>query len=39
VYIALPNVERNDAEIFKIAISIYREMEHLKDSMHNAFCS
>ncbi len=39
VYIALPNVEGHDVEIFKIAISIYCEMEHSKDNMHNAFCS
>jgi hypothetical protein len=31
--------EGHDAKIFKISISIYREVEHSKDSMHNAFCS
>jgi hypothetical protein len=39
VYIAPPNVEGHDAKKFKIAISIYRETEHSKDSIHNAFCS
>jgi hypothetical protein len=39
VYIAPPNVEGHDAKKFKIAISIYHETEHSKDSMHNAFCS
>lgn len=39
VSIAPPSVEGHDAEIFKIGISSYREVEHSKDSMHNAFCS
>jgi hypothetical protein len=39
VYIAPPSAGGHDVEIFKIAIFIYREMEHSKDNMHNAFCS
>lgn len=35
----LQMLKGHDVEIFKIAIFIYHEMEHSKDSMHNAFCS